>query len=89
MVLCLRFVRRHQRGATDVLLVVLVHHAIYDLPPLLVRAAHGVGDLVLDMPNHPFRGGRVSARDVLSYVLLLYEPRLCLVRRQPGLRVRV
>ena len=84
-----RAVRRHQRVAAYVFLAVVLHHAIYDLPPLLVRAAYGVDDLVLDMSNHPLRGGRVSERDITGYVRLHFEPRLRLVRRQPRLRVRV
>ena len=46
-------------------------------------------DLVLNVSYHPLRDGRVSERDVMGYVLLPVEPRLRLVRRQPGLRVRV
>ncbi len=84
-----RFLRRHLRVAADVVLVVALHHGVDYIPPLLISASNGMDDLVLYMSNHPLRDGRVSERDVVGYVLLPVEPRLRLVRRQPGLRVGV
>ena len=77
------------RVAAYVVLVVVLHHGVDYFPPPLVRASNGMDDLVLYMSNHPLRKGRVSERDVVGYVLLPLEPRLRLVRRQPGLRVGV
>ena len=85
----LRVMWCHQRVATYVVLVVLFYSGVDYVPPPLIRASNGMDDLVLYMSNHLLRDGRVSARDVMGYVLLPLEPRLCLVRRQPGLRVGV
>ena len=85
----LRALRRHQRVATYVVLVVVLYNGVDYFPPPLVRASNGMDDLVLYMSNHPLRDGRVSERDVMGYVLLPLAPLLRLVRRQPGLRVGV
>ena len=63
-----RVARRYQRVATYVCLIVVLHHAIYDLPPLLARAAYGVEDLVIDISSHPLLDGGVSERDIMGYV---------------------
>ena len=47
VVFLLRVLRRHQRVAADVVLVVVFHHGVDYFPPPLVRASNGMDDMVL------------------------------------------
>ena len=87
--LLFRILRRYLRAAAYVVLVVVLYNSVDYSPPPLVRASNCHDDLVLYMSDHPLRDESVSERDVVGYVILPPEPRLRLVRRQPGLRVRV
>ena len=84
-----RVLRRHPRVATYVVLVVVLYIGVDYFLPHLVCASNDIDELVLHMSNHSLRDGRVSERDAMGYVLLPLEPRLRLVRRQPGLCVGV
>ena len=55
---------------------IIFQHGLIHYRTILVRAPNRMYHLVLDIPNHPFRDGSVSERDIVGDVLLPLERRL-------------